>query len=69
MERTAKRYETKYEKGKPFWSEFDHKRMIPTTILFYVDGELKDSYVELRECSYKLTWSNRLQADVKEYLE
>lgn len=69
MERQAHKYETKYEKGKPFWSEYDHKRMVVTTIMFYIDGELKDSYEEIREANHKLVWDEYLKRNVKEYLE
>ena len=69
MERSQHKYETRYEKGKPYWSEYDHKRMVSTRIMFYVDGILKDSYEEVREANYKLVWSDRLLTNVKEYLE
>lgn len=69
MDRSQHKYETKIEKGKPFWDENKYRRIKINTISFYIDGELKDSYEEVVEANYTLIWSDRLQTNIKEYLE
>ena len=56
-------------RGTPYWSPYNHRREVVTTISRYINGILQESYEEVREANHILVWDEYLRRDVKEYLE